>query len=555
MRKLVIAVLGVAALGGFAWVNKVSLLVWGLPHLQALALPVAENRPVDWQAGPAKAKAPPGERPPNIILILADDLGYNDVSFTNGGAGDGSLQTPSIDALAQAGVTFAQGYAANAVCAPSRASILTGRYATRFGFEFTPFPKVGATIFQWLADEDPSPLPIYIDHDAVDALPDGESPGMPPGSLGLPPEEVTLAEALQARGYYTAHIGKWHLGASPGLRPQDQGFDDSLNMRGMLYAQRGTAAEAQTSHSIERMVWASARYAVSFNGGGDFQPEGYLTDYYTAEAVQVIERNRHRPFFLYLAHWAVHNPMQAAQADYDALAGVDGHALRVYSGMIRALDRSVGELVAALEATGLTDNTLIVFTSDNGGAGYLGLADVNRPFRGWKLSHFEGGLRVPFIAKWPARIPAGSRMQAPVHHIDLFPTLAAAAGARLPAGRVIDGVDLLPYIRGEKRGAPHEALFWREGHHQAALYKGWKLIRAQRPDKRWLYHLAEDPTERRNLAAERPDMLARLEALLAEHNAGQAEPRWPSVIDSPQLIDKHHLLPYEPGDDYIYWPN
>ena len=274
------------------------------------------------------------------------------------------------------------------------------------------------------------------------------------------------------------------------------------------------------------------------------------------ERVKVIENNRNRPFFLYLAHWGIHNPLQALQEDYDAYAHIDDHALRVYSGMIRALDRSVGRVTRALEENGLTDNTLIVFTSDNGGARYIGLPDVNKPYRGFKLSHFEGGTHVPFMAKWPARISPGSEYDEAVHHIDLFHTFAAAAGAEVPDDRKLDGVDLVPYVRGDKLGAPHETLFWREGYHQSVQHQGWKLIRTELPDnKRWLFHLAEDPTEQNNLAVEFPGRMEILEALLDAHNAEQADPLWPSVIQSPQLIDKHGGQPYEEGDEYIYWPN
>ena len=223
--------------------------------------------------------------------------------------------------------------------------------------------------------------------------------------------------------------------------------------------------------------------------------------------------------------------------------------------MIRSLDRSVEHILAALEANGLTGNTLVIFTSDNGGAGYIGLPDVNKPYRGWKLTHFEGGTHVPFMAQWPARIAPGARMTEPVHHIDLFHTIAAAAGAELPAGVRLDGVDLLPYVQGEVSGAPHETLFWRQGHHQSVLHDGWKLIRADRPDKRWLFNLTEDPTEKTNLAERFPERVDELEALLAAHNAEQAEPLWPNVIDGPQLIDKTGAEPYVAGDEYIYWPN
>lgn len=552
MKKLIIVLIALVVLAGLVWQNKLDLLVWGMPKVRELVAPIPENVPTAWQTGPASAAMAPGERPPNIVFILTDDMGFNDVSLYNGGAADGTVMTPHIDALAEQGVTFTNGYSANAVCAPSRASLMTGRYSTRFGFEFTPFPRIGATIFQWAQDGNRA-LPTYFDQAAIDALPED-----PLNEFGMPPEEITIAEALKAAGYYTAHIGKWHLGSREDMRPQNQGFDDSLNMAGMLYLPEDdpdVVNAKRPDDNIERMVWASARYAADFNGGEPFQPKGYLTDYYTDEALKVIENNQHRPFFLYLAHWGIHNPLQAARADYDELAQIEDHHLRVYAGMIRAVDRSVGRIVDKLDELGLSENTLILLTADNGGAGYIQLPDINKPFRGWKLTEFEGGIHVPFMAKWPARIAPGSVMDAPVHHVDVFPTFAGAAGATVPSDRTMDGVDLMPYFTGEKEGLPHDTLFWREGHQQSVLHEGWKLIRADRPDKRWLFNLSVDPTEQVNLAAEAPAKVAELEALLAAHNAEQAAPLWPSVMDGPQLIDKHGGQPYEAGDEYIYWPN
>ncbi len=553
MRAFIIFIAVVAVLVNAAWQYRLDLVVWGAPKVRQVLDPVASNRAVEWTQGPDESAAPPSERPPNIILILTDDMGFNDISLYNGGAGDGSVMTPHIDAIARDGVRFDNGYAANAVCAPSRASIMTGRYSTRFGFEFTPFPRVGATIFQWVQDIEQPPLPTFIDMQALEEL-----PGDHYGALGMPAEEVTIAEVLRQAGYYTAHIGKWHLGSEGDKRPEAQGFVDSLDLAGLLYMpeHHPQVVNAKRSHqAIERMVWATADYAARFNGSPRFQPDGYLTDYYTAEALRVIENNRNRPFFLYLAHWGIHNPLQALKADYDALGHIEDHHLRVYSAMIRAVDRSVGAVTAKLEELGLTENTLILFTSDNGGASYIELPDVNKPYRGWKLTHFEGGTHVPFMAKWPARIQPGTVFNAPVHHIDLFHTIAAAAAAPVPDDRQMDGVDLLPYLSGQSSGVPHETLFWREGHQQTVQHKGWKLIRAARPDERWLFDLAADPTEEVNLAASVPDKVAELEGLLNAHNAQQAAPLWPSVLDSPQLIDKHGGEPYVEGDEYIYWPN
>ena len=562
MKKL--AMVGaLLIIAGFAgWQQRVELLVWVAPKLLKITSPVAENRELNWSQGPEIAASEPADRPPNIVLIVTDDMGFNDISLYNGGAGDGTLQTPSIDALAHEGVTFTNGYAANAVCAPSRASIMTGRYSTRFGFEFTPFYKTGVTIFRWMEELNPGPVPLFLDEASAATM-------KPLQELGLPSSEITIAELLKQQGYYTAHVGKWHLGSVNDMVVTNQGFDDSLELKGTLYLPQDhpDVVNAKVEGDrIDRMVWATGTYSAAFNGVGNpgeqFKPKGYLTDYYTDQAVKVIENNRNRPFFLYLAHWGIHNPLQAARADYDALSHIEDHRLRVYSAMIRAVDRSVARVTQALEENGLTDNTLIILTSDNGGAGYIGLPNVNKPYRGWKLNHFEGGTHVPFMAKWPARISAGTSMEDPIHHNDIFTTIAAAAGAQLPQDRKIDGVDLLPYIRKETSGAPHETLFWREGHQQTVLHQGWKLIRAEQPHlpqpapmAKWLFNLAVDPTEQNNLAAQNSEKLAELEALLAAHNAEQVEPLWPTVFNSPQLIDKTTNEPMEEGDEFIYWPN
>ena len=562
MKKLAM-VAALLIIAGFAgWQQRVELLVWVAPKLLKITSPVAENRELNWSQGPEVAASEPADRPPNIVLIVTDDMGFNDISLYNGGAGDGTLQTPSIDALAHEGVTFTNGYAANAVCAPSRASIMTGRYSTRFGFEFTPFFKTGVTIFRWMEELNPGPVPLFLDEASAATM-------KPLQELGLPSSEITIAELLKQQGYYTAHVGKWHLGSVNDMVVTNQGFDDSLELKGTLYLPQDhpDVVNAKVEGDrIDRMVWATGTYSAAFNGVGNpgeqFKPKGYLTDYYTDQAVKVIENNRNRPFFLYLAHWGIHNPLQAARADYDALSHIEDHRLRVYSAMIRAVDRSVARVTQALEENGLTDNTLIILTSDNGWAGYLGLPNVNKPYRGWKLNHFEGGTHVPFMAKWPARISAGTSMEDPIHHNDIFTTIAAAAGAQLPQDRKIDGVDLLPYVRKETSGAPHETLFWREGHQQTVLHQGWKLIRAEQPHlpqpapmAKWLFNLAVDPTEQNNLAAQNSEKLAELEALLAAHNAEQVEPLWPTVSNSPQLIDKTTNEPMEEGDEFIFWPN
>ncbi|MFT6724994.1 MAG: arylsulfatase A-like enzyme [Arenicella sp.] len=558
MKKFLIVLFGVSVLSLSVWQSRLDLLIWAAPTVINTLQPTAPNRPIVWQQGPTKAILPPSERPPNIILILADDLGFNDISLYNGGAGDGSVMTPNIDKIAAQGVVFENGYAANAICAPSRATLLTGRYSTRFGFEYTPIFKLGPRIFQWMEELEPGPLPLLVDTDAAAELPSIQD-------LGMPSEEITIAEVLKDKGYYTAHIGKWHVGSNGDKRPQAQGFDESLDMRGGLYMPEDhpDVVNAKVEGAaIDRMIWATGRYAVQFNSSENFEPDGYLTDYFTNEAVKVIDANKNRPFFLYLAQWGVHNPLQAAKADYEALSHIKDHRMRVYSAMIRALDRSVEKVTKALEKNGLAENTLIIFTSDNGGAGYIGLADINKPYRGWKLTHFEGGTHVPFMVKWPKKIAPGVHMSAPIHHFDLFHTIAAAANATVPSDRTLDGVDLLPFINKEVSGDPHKTLFWRQGYQQTVLHEGWKMIRTKQPDKgsdapnkKFLFHLDSDPTEQINLINQHPEKLILLEQLLAQHNEEQIESAWPSTTQSPQPIDKHGDQAYEQGDEVTYWPN
>jgi uncharacterized sulfatase len=363
------------------------------------------------------------------------------------------------------------------------------------------------------------------------------------------------------------------------MAPIDQGFHESLLMASGLYLPEddpNVVNSKQDFDPIDFFLWAVMRYAASFNSGDAFEPGGYLTDYYTDEAVKVIEANRHRPFFLYLAHWAPHTPLQATRADYEALSHIKNHRRRVYAAMIRALDRSVGRVLDALKENGLDDNTLVMFTSDNGGAGYIALPEINQPFRGWKITFFEGGIHVPYLMRWPAKIEAGSRFEKPVHHFDIFATAAAAAGASVPADRPMDGVDLLPFVThssGEGEGdkvamarhaAPHDRLFWRSGHYQVVIAGGWKLQRTARPDKVWLFNLDTDATEQNNVADQHPDRVQEMMAMLDEHNAAQAEPLWPALLESPIKIDKPIIDPqhegdeydyWDEGDEYIYWPN
>jgi uncharacterized sulfatase len=296
------------------------------------------------------------------------------------------------------------------------------------------------------------------------------------------------------------------------------------------------------------------RFAVSYNAGPWFEPHSYLTDFLTEEASAAIRANRNRPFFMFLAHWAVHTPLQALKDDYDALSHIVDHRQRVYAAMVRSLDRSVGRVLETLREEGLEENTIVVFTSDNGAPNYLGLPTVNEPYRGWKLTLFEGGIRVPYVAKWPRAIPAGTQYPQRVTSLDLLPTFVAAAGGELPQDRPIDGVDLLPYLKGAQ-AQPPRPLFWRDGDYQAVIADDWKLQVSERPKKDWLFHLAEDPTEQRNLADAQPQRVAELKALLATHNAQMVAPAWPSLIEAPIMVDKTLDQPEAADDEYVYWQN
>ena len=381
---------------------------------------------------------------------------------------------------------------------------------------------------------------------------------------GLPASEVTIAEMLKAQGYYTAHIGKWHLGRENGMAPHQQGFDDSLLMASGLYLPEDhpNVVNARLPFDpIDKFLWARMVYAASYNSGDQdrFEPGGYLTDYWTDESIKVIKANKNRPFFLYLAHWGTHTPLQATREDYEAVGDIKPHRKRVYAGMIRALDRSVRRILDTLEAEGLSDNTIVAFTSDNGGPGYIGIADVNSPFRGWKITNFEGGIRVPMFVKWPAKITAGTTVDTPVAHIDMMPTLANAAGVQIPEGVEIDGVDMLPLATGEGLESwNRETLFWQNDHYQVVRHNDWKLQVNDRPTdglQKWLYNLVEDPTEQNNLAASRPDKVKELEVLLAAHQASSRGPLYAPTTQMPVMIDKTMAEKFADGDEYVYTPN
>lgn len=540
-----------AVLLGLSWVFRAEIALFGINRMMAVQLDIGPTQEINWSSGAASAEANATGRPPNIVLILADDLGWNDISMNGPNA---TTHTPNIDALAAEGVTFSQGYAANATCAPSRAALMSGRYGTRFGFEFTPTPPGFMPIVGLVATTQDRPI-------APAGLSNSETTDLSFNDLGMPASEISLAELLADRGYHTVHIGKWHLGGTNGMAAHEQGFAESLLMASGLYGHRDDASVVQARQEfdpIDRFLWAALNFAASFNGGPLFEPPKYLTDYYTDEAVKVIEANKDRPFFLYLAHWAPHTPLQASQEDYDALADIELHRERVYAAMIRSLDRSVGRVMEALKANGLDENTLVLFSSDNGGAGYIGLPEVNAPYRGWKISMFEGGIRVPYLARWPERLPAGASYPAPVHHFDMYATAAAAAGADLPSDRVIDGVDLTPFVTGEMgQEVPHDYLYFRSGAAQAVRDQRWKLMVSAPPGmprKEWLFDLTAGG-EWQDLLADHPEVADRLRLKLDEHNAQQSEPAWPWTTTMPVNVDRDLSQQDQADDEFAYWSN
>lgn len=526
---------------GYFGFQKYGIAIPGM--IAQLREPIADNHPISWSQGPATP--PASKRPPNVILIVADDLGMNDISLYGGGVAGGAVPTPNIDSIARQGVSFANGYAANATCSPSRAALMTGRYPTRFGFEFTAVP---ASFIGSVAHAGDSPLYPAIYHKELNH----DLPDYP--DMGVPHDQIMLPEILKPLGYHTVHIGKWHLGESQPLRPTSQGFDESLGLRagGGMYAGSDDAAAVAAKlpwDPIDRFLWANLPYAVYWGDDERFRPKGHLTDYFTDNALAAIEANKNRPFFMYLAYNAPHTPLQATQADYDALPQIKDHTQRVYGAMIRQLDRRIGDVLQKLKATGLDQNTLVIFTSDNGGAWYAGIPDLNRPYRGFKGTFFEGGIHVPLLMRWPGQIAPGTVRSDVAQHLDMFATIAAATGAQMPADRPMDSFNLLG------NGPTRQLTFWRSGDYRVVRAGDWKLQVSKRPDKVWLFNLATDPTEQINLADREPTRLAALRRMIEEQNAKLPAPLWPGLLEAPIRIDVPLNAPWSKRQEYVYWTN
>ncbi len=406
---------------------------------------------------------------PNIIVIISDDMGYADL----GCHGCTDIPTPNIDSIAARGIRFTNGYVSCPVCSPTRAGLATGRYQQRFGHEYNTGPPPGG-----LREE-----------------------------VGLPLTEVTIADVLKSAGYVTGVVGKWHLGMYSHFHPFNRGYGEFFGFLhgGHSYIDPGLG----TFNPILR-------------GTEPVDEQEYLTDAFSREAVAFVQRHRKRPFFLYLAYNAVHTPMQAPERYQDSFQHIEDPTRRTYAGMLAALDDGIGELLAKLRELDLEENTLLFFVNDNGGSKNNGSIDY--PLRGKKGSMWEGGIRVAFMVQWPSRLRSGVTYDHPVIALDILPTAAAVAEAKLPGDRVIDGVNLLPYLTGRNKGAPHETLFWRKGTDYAMRKGNWKLTHEDGESQ--LFNLASDIDESENLAAGQPEKLNELEGLYAEWDSQMIEPVW-----------------------------
>jgi arylsulfatase A-like enzyme len=437
---------------------------------------------------------------PNIVVILSDDQGYADISFNPHHPRE--VSTPRLDALAREGVWFSQGYISGAVCSPTRAGLMLGRYQQRVG--------------------------VYTA---------GE------GGRGFDPS-IPIFPAMLPDDYASIALGKWHLGLDddyPSLRwhPVNRGFDESYNFMG-----RG-------GHDYFKLAGATGSDETGplYRGTQRIDDHGYLTTRLAEEAVDFIGRNKERPFFVYLAFNAVHSPAQAPQETIDRVKAEYPdlpEARQVLMAMLHHLDQSVGSVVDKLKAERVWDNTLLFFLTDNGGS--KAMSAVNTPLRGFKQDFYEGGIRTPFIASWPAKFAGGRTIDTPVIALDILPTCLDAAGAAPPSGTVFDGKSLLPLLTAKTPPAErlHETFYWSSGGSEgewAVRHGDWK-VRSMK-GKAELFDLAADPSEKRNLAAAHPDKLEELTALYEAWLDEMADPMTKGVSKRWGEEDERELTPRE----------
>ena len=402
------------------------------------------------------------ENQPNIILLFADDAGYSDFGFQ----GSPNFQTPNLDKLASESVRFTQAYTTSAVCGPSRAGLMTGRYQQKFGYEENNVPSYMSPV------------------------------GLTGPDMGLPLDQKTIADYLKKAGYKNIFLGKWHLGGADRYHPLKRGFDEFYGFRGGArnywpYQEPPKDPLRKWERNFKQFV----------------EPEGYLTDVIANEAVKSIERNKENPFFLFVSFNAPHTPMHFLEDDLpDKDIRLTDKRRQLYA-MMKSMDRACGKILDKLERLGLTENTLIIFTNDNGGA-WINDSN-NRPLSGVKFTHLEGGIRVPFLLKYGNQFKASTTFDYPISTFDLLPTFAEIAGLSEEGMEHIDGVSLIPFLNGKNNFRPHKTLYWKNDA-QAAIRDGdWKLIRM--PDRpALLFNIAKDPYEKKDLAKRYPKKVEKL---------------------------------------------
>jgi arylsulfatase A-like enzyme len=422
---------------------------------------------------PLAAAEPPAV--PNVVFVLVDDMGYADLGCT--GARD--INTPHIDSLARDGVRFTDFYANAPVCTPTRAAFVTGRWQQRCGLEWA----LGYTALQQRRMGE-----AWVDE--PDKL-----------ALGLPATEPSLARMLKAAGYTTGVFGKWHLGFRREFNPTRHGFDEFF---GVLLGHA----------DFYRYQYFDGTYHL-YSNDQPTSAEGYLTDLITQRAVRFVERAGRQPFFLYVPYNAVHWPFQEPDRPEQKLSFENKHdgSRAIYGRMLERVDQGVGQILQALQRQGVADQTLVIFSSDNGGERF----SDNAPLFHHKATLWEGGIRVPCLMRWPARLPKGQVTRQPAITMDLTATILAASGAQPPAGYSPDGIDLLPILEG-RQPLQQRTFYWRlarpERRQKAVRHGSWKYL--QDGDHELLFDLANDISERRDLAYRHPDVLARLRQLLAD---------------------------------------
>lgn len=395
-------------------------------------------------------------KPPNVIVIISDDQGYADVGFH----GSNEIFTPNIDRIAKNGVVFSEGYVSYAVCSPSRAGLITGRYQNRFGY---------------------SRNILLAPNDSL---------------MGLPLSEQTLPDVLNNVDYKTKAIGKWHLGAHKSLVPEKRGFDEFF---GFLIGGHRYFPEDLTLNDLTEARRQMDGYITKiYDNGKRINTKKYLTEELSDNAVKFIEDNSDNPFFLYLSYNAPHTPLQATTKDLERNKHIDIKKRQTYAAMVSSMDDGIGLILDKLEQKNIFENTIVFFFSDNGGVEWYNFSD-NGPLRGIKGDFFEGGIRVPFAMQWPNKIKPGTIYDKPIIALDIFATVASAAKAEKYIKNEIDGVNLMPYLSGKKSGSPHEYLYWKNPDKDIDVIRNdrYKYLRIKNDE--YIFDLKNDLSEESNI--------------------------------------------------------